>query len=118
MGFFVKNRRLETGGSSVVVPTGDSANRPLSPTFGSFRYNTGIGTLEFFNDTTFDSLALSGVVGITIDSFVGDGSTSSDTPGYAKVLNESDWKPGVILGKALSSCDSGEHIIEIVVGPH
>jgi len=77
MGFFVKNRQLPTASNSIAVPSGGTASRPLAPVFGSFRFNTDIGSLEVFNGTAFDSLALSGVVGITIDSFVGDGSTST-----------------------------------------
>ena len=77
MGYFVKNRIIPSASSSIAVPSGGSASRPVAPVFGSFRFNTDIGTLEVFNGTTFDSLAISGVVGITIDSFVGDGSTST-----------------------------------------
>ena len=75
MGFFAKNRELESGSSSVVVPTGDTSNRPQSPVFGSFRYNTAIGTLEFFNGSVFKPVGIAGEVGIVVDSFVGDGST-------------------------------------------
>ena len=77
MGYFVKNRIIPSASSSIAVPSGGSASRPVAPVFGSFRFNTDIGALEVFNGTTFDSLAISGVVGITIDSFVGDGSTST-----------------------------------------
>jgi len=47
----------------------------------------------------------------------GDVLTSSDVVGCATKLNKADWEPGVTLGKALSSCKEGEHLIEIVVGP-
>jgi hypothetical protein len=47
----------------------------------------------------------------------GDVLTSSNVPGHATKLNPQDYQPGVVLGKALTSCDAGEHIIEIVVGP-
>lgn len=77
MGYYVKNRRLESGSSSVVVPAGDSSNRPQAPTFGSFRYNTAIGTLEFFNGTVFKPVGISGEVDIVVDSFTGDGSTTT-----------------------------------------
>jgi hypothetical protein len=77
MGYFVKNRQLQSGSSSIVVPTGDTSNRPDHPTFGSFRYNTAIGTLEFFNGTVFKPVAISGEVTVTVDSFTGDGSTET-----------------------------------------
>lgn len=59
----------------MVVPSGDSSTRPDAPVFGSFRYNTEIGTLEFFNGTVFKPVGISGEVDIVVDSFVGDGST-------------------------------------------
>lgn len=75
MGYFVKNRQLQSGSTSVVVPVGDTADRPDSPVFGSFRYNTNIGTLEFFNGTAFKPVGISGEVDLVVDSFVGDGAT-------------------------------------------
>ena len=77
MGYFVKNRRLQSGSNSVVVPSGPSAVRPNTPVFGSFRYNTDLGTLEFFNGTVFKAVGISGEVDIVVDSFTGDGSTLS-----------------------------------------
>ena len=63
----------------MVVPTGDSSDRPLAPVFGSFRYNTELGTLEFFNGSVFKPLGIAGEVDIVVDSFVGDGSTVTFT---------------------------------------
>jgi hypothetical protein len=79
MGYFVKNRKFVSGSTSMVVPAGDSADRPEAPVFGSFRYNTEIGTLEFFNGTVFKSVGIAGEVDIVVDSFVGDGSTVTFT---------------------------------------
>jgi hypothetical protein len=76
MGYFVKNRQLKSGSSSVVVPSGDTSDRPSSPVFGSFRYNTAIGTLEFFNGTVFKPVSIAGEVTVTVDTFTGDGSTT------------------------------------------
>lgn len=75
MGFYLKNRELISGSTSVVVPVGDAADRPDSPVFGSFRYNTSIGTLEFFNGTVFKPVGISGEVDIVVDTATGDGST-------------------------------------------
>ena len=47
----------------------------------------------------------------------GDLLTTSSITGRACKLDPQDWVPGVIIGKALSSCKEGEHLIEIVVGP-
>jgi hypothetical protein len=79
MGYYVKNRRLQSGSSGVVLPTGSSAQRPETPAFGLIRYNTdSSGFVEFFNGTEFVALN-SGDVEYTVDNFVGDGSTTEFT---------------------------------------
>ena len=75
MGYFVKNRQLQSGSSSIVVPAGDSSTRPTAPVFGSFRYNTDIGTLEFFNGSVFRPVGISGELNVDVYSDTGDGST-------------------------------------------
>lgn len=75
MGYFVKNRRLQSGSSGVVLPAGGSALRPLSPSFGLMRYNTDIAAIEFFNGSQFVQLAAAGQIDYQVDSFTGDGST-------------------------------------------
>jgi len=76
MGYYVKNRRLQSGSSGVVLPTGTSAQRPEAPAFGLIRYNTdSSGFVEFFNGSEFVALN-SGDVEYTVDNFTGDGSTT------------------------------------------
>lgn len=75
MGYFVKNRRLQSGSSGVVLPAGGSALRPTAPRFGLIRYNTDIAGVEFFNGTQFVTLSAAGAIDYTVDSFTGDGST-------------------------------------------
>jgi hypothetical protein len=75
MGYFVKNRQLQSGSSGVRLPTGSAANRPDYPLFGMIRYNTDSGFCEFYNGTIWQSFGTGGVVAYTVDSFVGDGST-------------------------------------------
>lgn len=77
MGYFVKNRRLQSGSSGVVLPSGGSALRPTAPTFGLIRYNTDLAAVEFFNGTSFIELGQAGAINYTVDSFTGDGSTVS-----------------------------------------
>ena len=73
MGYFVKNRQLQSGSSGVVLPTGSSAQRPDNPAFGLIRYNTdSSGFVEFFNGTQYVALN-SGDVDYTVDNFVGNG---------------------------------------------
>ena len=74
MGYFVKNRQLQSGSSGVVLPTGSSSQRPTSPAFGLIRYNTDSGLIEYFDGTQFLSLQAGGVV-YTVDNFTGDGTT-------------------------------------------
>jgi len=76
MGYFVKNRRLQSGSVGVVLPAGGSATRPLAPQFGLIRFNIDTGYVEFFNGTQYVNLANSGAIAYTIDSFTGDGSTT------------------------------------------
>jgi hypothetical protein len=75
MGYFVKNRRLQSGSSGVVLPAGPSAYRPDAPRFGLIRYNTELGAVEFFNGTAFVQLGAAGAITYTVDNFTGDGST-------------------------------------------
>jgi hypothetical protein len=77
MGHFVKDRNLESATSSVVIPSGTSATRPDNPVFGSFRYNTDIGKLEFFNGAVYKTVGISGEVNIVVDTFTGDGATTT-----------------------------------------
>jgi len=73
MGYFVKNRRLESGSSGVVIPTGSAAQRPVIPNFGMIRYNTDLGLVEFYNGSVWGSLSPSGSINYTVDDFVGNG---------------------------------------------
>lgn len=75
MGYFVKNRRLQSGSSGVVLPTGGSDLRPDNPAFGMIRYNTDLAAIEYFNGSIFIELGAAGAVSYTVDSFTGDGST-------------------------------------------
>jgi hypothetical protein len=74
MGYFLKNRQFQSGSTGMVIPTGSSATRPDSPVFGLMRYNTDIGLIEFFNGSIFQSVAVSGGVNYTVDTFTGTGS--------------------------------------------
>ena len=76
MGYFVKNRRLQSGSSGVVLPAGGTALRPDAPRFGLMRYNTDTAAIEFFNGTQFVTLSAAGAIDYTVDSLTGDGSTT------------------------------------------
>jgi len=84
MGYFVKNRQLQSGSTGVVLPTGSSADRPDAPTFGVIRYNTDLGDVEYFSGTSFVALAAGGAVSYVVDDFTGDGSTTTFTMSQAE----------------------------------
>lgn len=90
MGTFLKNRRFQSGSSGMVIPTGSSATRPDAPVFGLMRYNTDLASIEFFNGITFQTVATSGGITYTVDSFTGNGSqtifTMSETESNAEEI--------------------------------
>jgi hypothetical protein len=90
MGYFVKNRQLQSGSTGVVIPTGSSATRPDAPSFGMIRYNTDIGFCEFFNGTIWQNMGVGGIVSYTVDDFTGDGSSTAFGPMSSAVSVASD----------------------------
>jgi len=94
MGYMVKSRALKSGDTAVVLPVGDTPNRPADPVIGATRINTdlGSGLLEFYNGTEFKAMSVQGTVQIVVDTYTGDGSTvefgplSVTAPSAANVL--------------------------------
>ena len=82
MGYFVKNRRLQSGSSGVVLPTGSASQRPLAPVFGMIRYNTDVPGIEYFNGSSWLYLADNSGSNFVVQTFTGDGSTSTFTLNY------------------------------------
>ena len=74
-GYTLKNQ-IVTSFESIVLPSGTSAQRPSDPSIGATRFNTTSGNLEVFNGTSFESLAVEGLVDLVVDTFTGDGSTT------------------------------------------
>ena len=75
MGYFVKNRQLQSGSSGVVLPAGPASTRPNDPVFGLMRFNTDSGLIEYFNVTVYTSVMDANVV-YSVDNFTGDGATT------------------------------------------
>lgn len=73
MGYFLKNRQLQSGSTGVVLPTGSSATRPDNAAFGMIRYNTDTGFCEFFNGSIWQNMGVGGVISYTVDDFTGNG---------------------------------------------
>ena len=88
MGYFVKNRRLRSGSSGVVMPTGSSAQRPIVANFGMIRYNTEIGLVEFYNGTVWNTLSTGGSISYTVDDFTGNGVQTLFTMSIAESVAE------------------------------
>lgn len=84
MGYFVKNRQLQSGSTGVVLPTGSSAQRPDDPVFGLIRYNTDTGFVEYFNGSVFLSLTSGGSLNYTVDNFIGDDTSTVFTMSIAE----------------------------------
>ena len=95
MGYSLKNRRLETAGGAVIVPTGATSGRPASPVNGQIRFNTDTTRFEIYYGGWKD-LAIIGNVTITKDTFTGDGSTIAYT---LSVTPASQNGPQVFVGK-------------------
>jgi hypothetical protein len=83
MGYYVKNRVLQSGTTAVVVPVGTTAEQPTAPVAGMLRYNSSDSNLEFYNGTQFQSLASAGAVSYVQDSFTGDGTTVTYTMSHS-----------------------------------
>ena len=86
MGYFVKNRQLQSGSTGVVLPTGSAANRPDNAAFGMIRYNTDSSLVEFFNGSIWSSLSTGGSITYTVDDFTGDGVETEFTMSVAESI--------------------------------
>ena len=84
MGYFVKNRRLQSGSTAVVLPVGSASNRPDAPTFGMIRYNTTLVGVEFYDGNDWVALGAAGAISYTVDDFNADGSTVTFTMSVAE----------------------------------
>jgi len=78
-GRFLKEPNIDGGAKSIGIPAGNTAKRPGSPKFGTFRFNTDVGRLEYYNGTAFKQVALDGEKTLTVDTFTGDGTSSTFT---------------------------------------
>lgn len=82
MGYFLKKDTNSTY-EGLVLPSGPTADRPVAPLTGSVRYNTDLGSIEYFDGSNYVDLAKAGKVGITWDKFTGDDVTTQFTMSQA-----------------------------------
>ena len=76
MGRFVKNEKIGYGNASIRIPAGDASERPYASEFGQIRFNTDIAKVEYYDGSTWSSVAKHGDATVVVDSFTGNGSTS------------------------------------------
>ena len=76
MGYYVKNRRLQSGSTGVRLPVGSALDRPEYPTFGMIRYNTDSASVEFYDGSVWAALSAAGAISYTVDSFNANGITT------------------------------------------
>jgi hypothetical protein len=60
---------------SMMVPVGNTIQRPGTPEIGMFRFNTGGDALEVYTSGGWEDVGVPAFTVITADAFVGDGST-------------------------------------------
>jgi len=78
MGRLLKSPSI-AGPEGLVLPTGSTADRALSPAVGTIRFNTDNTRVEVYNGTDFTNITPEGFAQITKDTFTGDGSTTAYT---------------------------------------
>ena len=88
MGYYLKNRQLESGSTGVVMPTGATATRPANAVPGMFRFNTDNSAIEFYNGSIWNTLTSGGSITYTVDDFTGDGSQTTWTMSTAAAVNQ------------------------------
>lgn len=103
MGRFVKNPEVYPNLSDgVVLPVGPTSARAANPLHGQVRYNETTGELEMYDDSTWKNIAVKGVVTITQDSFVGDGSTTVFTMSQS-VTNDEEQRVIIAVGNVFQN---------------
>jgi hypothetical protein len=80
MGRFLKNRELDSPGYAYRMPYGPSSLRPGAPVDGQFRYNTDTGRVEFYYNSTWNTVAKVGSSTVVKDS-QGSGSNLGSADG-------------------------------------
>ena len=88
MGYYLKNRQLESGSTGVVMPTGTTASRTANAVPGTFRFNTDNSLIEFYNGTTWNTLTTGGSITYTVDNFTGTGGQTNWTMSAAANVNQ------------------------------
>ena len=84
MGYFLKNRQLQSGSTGVVVPASGLGELPDQPVAGMLSFNSATFTMSVYNGLAWQTLATSsGGSSYVVDTFTGDGTTVSFTMSLA-----------------------------------
>ena len=73
MARFLKNTQLKGGSYSIQLPLGSNTLGPDSPVAGQIRFNQSTSRIEFYYNSTWNTVAKVGSVGIVVDDYVGNG---------------------------------------------
>jgi len=90
IGVSLKNRRAGVSDTHVVIPSGNTVDRPTNPIFGSIRFNVDTARVEFWDGTTWRNLTIEGFTNVVPQEFICDGSTSIFGPMAQTVNNPQD----------------------------
>lgn len=95
MGHMLKNTVFKNGSYSLGVPAQTTVLRPAPAVSGQTRFNTSTNRLEFYNGTTWQSIAHEGTAVITVDSFSGDGTNQNFGP--MSFGGSENWEANVLV---------------------
>ena len=84
MGRYLKNRQATQGEYAVILPVGSSTVGPQNPENGMIRWNSSTKRVEFWYETGWQTVAKVGSVGLEVDEFTGDNSTTTFTMSQAE----------------------------------
>jgi hypothetical protein len=79
MGRYLKNAQLTSRSHAIQIPIGSSSVGPDAPVNGQIRFNQTNSEVEFFYGSKWYQIAHIGSVQLVVDTFVGDGSTTTFT---------------------------------------
>jgi hypothetical protein len=87
MGYFVKNRYIQSGSTGAVIPGGTSSERIQNPVDGYIRFNTSYQQLEDWNGLSWSPIGANAITTITNQALPTDGTNASFTLNQSSTAN-------------------------------
>ena len=84
MGRYLKNTQVLGGSYAVQLPMGSNTVGPEIPMNGMIRWNADTKRIEFWYDSEWITVSRVGSVGLAVDEFTGDNSTTTFTMSQAE----------------------------------